>query len=126
MIFRNSQVNPTVTNLHIFIYAFRNHIYYEIFLGWFSANFSAEAMGIISMPQKKLLTPWTKSQGSPATIHPKVAFRLKPYIMACTGAYNVPNKKPCMAHSVIYTRGCTFFGIFLGNSITPPQSIVHI
>ena len=52
------------------------------------------------MPQTKLLTPWIKSNGSPATIQAIIPLKLKPYRTACAGAYNVPNRKPCTAQEI--------------------------
>lgn len=54
-------------------------------------------MGQINTPQIKLLIPWIKSKGNPATIHAMVDLKFNPKSIACDGAYNMPNKNPCNA-----------------------------
>ncbi len=100
-------------------------IRYSLVCAYRSARRSTETIGIINTPQKKLLTPCRKSHGSPATIHAAIPSRLSPNKTACTGAYSVPNKNPCTAHTAIYTIGWIRRGIFFGSSITKPQSTVH-
>ena len=43
-----------------------------------SAIRSVETIGMTSMPQKKLLTPWIKSKGSPARIQDTIPSKLRP------------------------------------------------
>ena len=72
---------------------------YEAIL--FSAERSSDMTGMIKIPHKKLLTPWIKSHGSPAMIHATIPLKFSPNKIACAGAYNVPNRNPCAAHTVI-------------------------
>lgn len=92
---------------------------------YFSAVCNAAITGTTRMPQKKLLTPWIKSHGSPAAIHASIPSKLRPYRIACTGAYKVPNKNPCSAHRTMYTTGRSLFGILGGRSMTAPHKMVH-
>ena len=52
----------------------------------FSDFFNKAIIGHIKIPQKKLLTPWIKSHGSPAIIHATIPLKSKPNKRACAGA----------------------------------------
>ncbi len=78
--------------------AYKNAVHYKVhgvsYDNCLFAILIAFTIGIISIPQKKLLIPWIISNGSPAAIQSKVFSKSIPNIIACAGAYKTPKRNP--------------------------------